>query len=91
MFTAKQLQHFFEDNDIHPGDEKIIGHDAVNQLIVNSSNQGYSLSGFVLASVVNLDRDGILVSDQTWEDIYTAYCYFMTAFGIGTDVNNKNN
>lgn len=91
MFTAKQLQRFFEQNDLHPGDEKIIGENEVNGLVVKATHQAYSLGGFVVASVINLNRDGILISDQTWEDLYVAYCYFMTGLTVGADANNKNN
>lgn len=80
MLLPHQIESFFKENQIGLQMEKEMAADEVANLFLAAGDLGYSFSAFALNAVINPTRTGIQTNFESWEELYTCYCYFMTAW-----------
>lgn len=80
MLLPNQIESFFKEHQIDLQMEKELSVDEVTNLFLSAGDLGYSFSAFALNAVINPTRNGIQTNFESWEELYTCYCFFMTAW-----------
>ncbi len=79
-----KVAKFFADNGIGLQDKKLMTSNEVDQLFWKACELGKTFSGFILAGVINADRNGIETNFDSQNDLYDCYtCYVIGAEGAG--------
>lgn len=80
MLNKSEVCSFFVANSIELECEKLLSVEEVNNLITNAAAQGRSFTGFISLAVINADRTGINPCFRSEEDLWDAYCAYMTGY-----------
>jgi hypothetical protein len=80
MFDFERLESFFKLNKIPLAGKMDLFPEEVESLFIAASNQDQSFGGFILLSVLNISRTGITTNFDSYDDLYEAYCAFMTGY-----------
>jgi len=80
MFDFDQLKDFFEQHKIPLSGKMNFFPEEVENLFLAASGRSQSLGGFILMNVINISKTGIETNFESYDDLYEAYCAFMTGY-----------
>lgn len=80
MFDSDRLEKFFKQNKIPLSGKIDLFPEEVESIFLAATNMSKSFGGFALLSVLNSSRTGIETTFSSYDDLFEAYCAFMTGY-----------
>jgi hypothetical protein len=80
LLSNDEIIDWFFDHDIIPGQTNIIAHPDYVSLMFDAIDQGESFRAFVKEVVVSSGHHEYVVNVDSWQELYTAYSFFLTGY-----------